>query len=279
MNIMSGILLLLLSLQDPFQQQIDDSVRRFEAAGELEQALTLLSAQLLGLGAQATNPIARRLADDLRDGMASAAAPAFIDALVGRPDALAPLQSAFRDAATSAAGRIELAGALLQLDDAMSWRAGLRTIASDARASLPDRLHALRVLAGAEDPGAPEILRSIVHALPDLTELQQREVVDFLVAMDTPLSRELLVGIAADDRLSEAVRRSARPRPSVGAAPEDPGERVQEGAPRPKAPHLRPTVKKRETAEAGFFTMPTILAGGVTLVLLVLLLIEILRKG
>src|SRR5690349_18341495 len=100
MEAMSGILMLLLFLQDPFQQQIDDSIRQFEAAAELDRALTLLSSQLMALGAQATNPIARRLAEDLRDGMASAAAPAFIDALSGRPDALAPLQSAFRDAAT-----------------------------------------------------------------------------------------------------------------------------------------------------------------------------------
>jgi hypothetical protein len=38
-------------------------------------------------------------------------------------------------------------------------------------------------------------------------------------------------------------------------------------------------VKKRETAGSSFLTMPSILAGGVTLVLLVLLLVEILRKG
>ncbi|MBV8881821.1 MAG: hypothetical protein JO332_17820 [Planctomycetaceae bacterium] len=274
---MSGILLLLLSLQDSFQQQIDDSVRQFEAAGELDQALTLLSTQLLALGARATNPIARRLADDLRDGMASAAAPAFIDALVGRPDALAPLQDAFRDATTSAAGRIELAEALLQLDDAMTWRAGLLSITADRKASLTDRLHAIRVLVEAEDPGVPALLRSLVRTLPELTEPQQREVVDFLVSMDTPLSRELLVTIAADDRLSEAVRRAARPLPSSRATPEDPGEKVLDGVSR--APDLRTVVKKRETQNAGFFTMPTILAGGVTLVLLVLLLVEVLRKG
>src|SRR5947209_19533500 len=121
---MSGILLAVLCLQDPFQQQIDDSVRQFDAAAELDQALAVLSAQLVALGTRATNPIARRLAEDLRDGMASSAAPAFIDALIGRPDALAPLQTAFRDATTTAAGRVELAEALLQLDDALSWRAG-----------------------------------------------------------------------------------------------------------------------------------------------------------
>src|SRR5204863_6640423 len=129
---MSGILAAVLLLsQEPIQTQIDEAVRQFEAAAQVDQALTLLSSQLLALGAQATNPIARRLAQDLRDGMASAAAPAFIDALMGRPEALAPLQTAFRDATTSAAGRIELAEALLQLDDAMSMRAGLIGIASD----------------------------------------------------------------------------------------------------------------------------------------------------
>jgi DNA helicase HerA-like ATPase len=277
---MSGILVACLFLQDPFQQQIDDSLRQFEAATEIDQALTLLSAQLMALGAQATSPIARRLAADLRDGMASAAAPAFIDALVGRPDALVPLQTAFRDATTSVTGRIELAEALLQLDDAMSWRAGLLAISTDARTLLPDRLRALKVLLEAEDPQVPGLLRSLANNLPELPELQQRDVVDFLVAQDTPLTRELLVSIASDDRLSEAVRRVARPRPSVRATPEDPGEQVVEGAARRSAAAIpRTIVKKRETAGSSFLTMPSILAGGVTLVLLVLLLVEILRKG
>jgi len=277
---MSGILVACLFLQDPFQQQIDDSLRQFEAATEIDQALTLLSAQLMALGAQATSPIARRLAADLRDGMASAAAPAFIDALVGRPDALVPLQTAFRDATTSVAGRIELAEALLQLDDAMSWRAGLLAISTDDRTLLPDRLRALKVLLEAEDPQVPGLLRSLANNLPELPELQQREVVDFLVAQDTPLTRELLVSIASDDRLSEAVRRAARPRPSVRATPEDPGEQVVEGVARRSAAAIpRTIVKKRETAGSSFLTMPSILAGGVTLVLLVLLLVEILRKG
>src|SRR5262245_29251767 len=143
MALLAAVLLL---AQDPFEAQIDEALSRFEAAAELEQALTMLSAQLAALGVQATNPIAQRLAQDLRDGMASAAAPALIDALVGRPDALAPLQSAFRDAGTTAAGRIELADALLHLDDARSWRAGLLAIASDVQASLADRLHASKVL-------------------------------------------------------------------------------------------------------------------------------------
>jgi hypothetical protein len=277
---MSGILCLLLSLQDPVQQQIDDSLRQFQAAEEIDQALALLSSQLVALGSQATNPIARRLADDLRDGMASAAAPAFIDALIGRPEALPPLQAAFRDAATSAAGRIELAEALLQLDDAISWRAGLIAIAGDRRGSLADRLRAIKVLVEAEDPGADEVLRSIAVTLPDLAELQQREVVDFLVALDSPLARELLRGIAEDDRLSPAVRASARPRPWARATPEDPSDGVVERVRRPRGvPAARTVVKKRETETETFFTIPTILAGTVTLILLVLLLVEALRKG
>src|SRR6185295_10867347 len=72
---MRGLMSLLLLLQDPFQNQIDDALRQFEAAAEIDQALTLLSSQLVALGSQATNPIARRLAQDLRDGMASSAAP------------------------------------------------------------------------------------------------------------------------------------------------------------------------------------------------------------
>src|SRR6185436_15229993 len=146
---MSAVLAAVLLLgQEPIQTQIDEALRQFEAAAQVDQALTLLSSQLLNLGVQAANPIARRLAQDLRDGMA---APAFIDALIGRPEALAPLQAAFQDATTPASGRIELAEALLHLDDALSWRAGLLAIAGDDRASLVDRLHAARVLLDAED--------------------------------------------------------------------------------------------------------------------------------
>jgi hypothetical protein len=277
---MSGILMLLLGFQDPFEQQIDNSLRQFEAAGEIDPALTLLSTQLIALGAQATNPIARRLAQDLRDGMASAAAPAFIDALIGRPDALAPLQAAFADATTSAAGRIELAQALLELDDAISWRVGLLSIAAEGKVSLTDRLRAIRVLSESEDPGIPGILRSLTRLLPDLAELDQRELVHFLVAMDSPLSRELLIRIAVDGSLSEAVRRSAHPQPSTRATPEDPSEQVLESRSRREGPWAaRSVVKKRETGEETFFTLPTILAGGVTAVLLLFLLVEVLRKG
>jgi len=275
---MSGIVWLVLFLQDPVEQQIDDSVRQFDAASEFEQALAILSAQLVALGTQATNPIARRLAEDLRDGMASAAAPAFIDALTGRPDALAPLQSAFRDAATSAAGRVELAEALLQLDDAMSWRAGILAIAGDASGAMADRVRAIRVLSEADDPQVPTLLRSMTEALPALSEGPQRDFVDFLVALRTPLSRELLLAIALDERLPESLRRAAHPQPSAKAVPVEPGEEM-EGSPRRASGVPSRTVKKKETGGTRFLTMPTILAGAITLVLLILLLVEILRKG
>jgi hypothetical protein len=261
---MSGMLAAVLLLaQEPIQTQIDDAVRQFEAEAQVDQALTLLSSQLLALGAQATNPIARRLAQDLRDGMASAAAPAFIDALMGRPDALGPLQAAFQDATTSAAGRVELAEALLHLDDAMSWRAGLLAIAEDPRAVLVDRLHASRVLLDADDPKIPQILRELVDRLPGRPEPEQQQVLAFLSALNSPLSRELLGAVAAARRGTDE--------PNVVI--------VDDARKRVDPPPARPAPKKKETRRETFFTMPTILAGGVTLVLLVLLGIEILRKG
>jgi hypothetical protein len=260
---MTGALLVLLLAQDPFQNEIDDAVRRFEAAIEAEQALTLLSSQLVALGARATNPIARRLAQDLRDGMASAAAPAFIDALVGRPDALEPLQAAFQDATTTAAGRIEIAEALLQLDDAMSWRAGLIGIASDERAALADRLRASKVLLEAEDPKIPDLLRRLVGSLPRRSEEDRKQVAAFLRTANTPLTRELLADLALPEREVE-----------------EPRVRILDDRPRAfTEPPLRPLEKKSETRRETFITMPSILAGGVTLLLLGLLLAEILRKG
>jgi hypothetical protein len=260
MALLAAVLLL---LQEPFEAEIDEALGRFEAAAELEQALTMLSAQLASLGAQAANPIAQRLAQDLRDGMASAAAPALIDALVGRPDALAPLQSAFRAAGTTAAGRLSLAEALLQLDDARSWRAGLLSIASDDQGSLADRLHASKVLLEAEDDQAAAILRGIVEALPERSPEEQRKIVDFLRTANTPLTRELLGRIAG-----------------AGRAVDEPQVRIlDDHEPPDPRPAAATRQKKSETREATFLTMPSILAGGATLALLVLLGVEILRKG
>jgi hypothetical protein len=260
---MTGALLVLLLRQDPIQNEIDDAVRRFEASIEAEEALAVLSSQLAALGARAASPLARRLAQDLRDGMASAAAPAFIDALLGRPEALAPLQAAFQDAATGAAGRVELAEALLQLDDAVSWRAGLVGIASDEKASLGDRLRASKVLLQAEDPKIPDLLRRLVGRLPGRPAEERRQVAAFLMLADTPLTRELLAGMAPAERQTE-----------------EPRVRIIDERPRAfTEPPLRPIEKKNETRAETFITMPSILAGGVTLVLLGLLLVEILRKG
>lgn len=244
---------LLLLAQDPFQAEIDEALSRFESAQEADQALALLSSQLLALGAGASDPIARRLALDLRDGMASAAAPALIDALVGRPGALAPLQSAFQDAGTSAGGRIELAEALLHLDDTMSWRGGLLALASDDRVPLADRLHASRVLLDAEDPQVAEVLKSLVDRLPGRPDAERRQVADFLQ------SRGMLA--------------------AAGPGTDEPRVRIIDEARRPSASAARLPSKKKETRTETSFTMPSILAGGVTLVLLVLLAVEILRKG
>jgi hypothetical protein len=254
----------LLLVQDPFQDQIDEALRQFEATVQVDQALALLSSQLAALGARASNPIARRLAQDLRDGMASAAAPAFIDALVGRPDALEPLQVAFGDATTSAAGRIELAEALLHLDDAMTWRGGLVAIAADEQASLANRLRASKVLLDADDGQVGTILRSIVDGLPARPPEEQRQIADFLRSANTPLTRGLLAGIAGGLRVSD------EPVVEIVDDPEPPP---------PEAAAFRAPAKKKETRDASFLTMPSILAGGVTLVLLALLAAEVLRKG
>jgi len=205
---MAALLLSLFVAQD-VEQQIDDSLRRFEAAVEIQRALAQLSDQLVALGEAATSPIARRLADDLRDGMATAAVPALIDALADRPEALPELQAAFRNAATSAAGRIALANALAQLDDTLSWRDGIRTIGADPKGSLPDRLRALGLLHMAGDPGAIEEVRTIAKGLPGLGPADQRQVSAFLAGANTPETRELLAGIMENEALPREVRLTA----------------------------------------------------------------------
>src|ERR1043166_2771496 len=199
----------LLLVQDAVEQQIDAALRQFETATEIQQGLAILSSQLTALGAAATNPIARRLAEDLRDGMASAAMPALIDALSGRPEGLAPLQAAFRNAATSVAGRLELAGALAQLDDTMSWRQGIYSIAVHPQAALDDRLRALAPLLAADDPRALEEVRAIVKGMPALGASDRRHIVDFLARGNTPETRALLGGIMDDESLGNPTRLAA----------------------------------------------------------------------
>jgi MYXO-CTERM domain-containing protein len=196
-------------LQDPVQRQIEESLREFEAAAEIQQALAQLSAQLLALGAAATSPIARRLVEDLRDGMASASVPALIDALSGRPNALPTLQAAFGDAATTAAGRIELADALSQLDDSMSWRAGIGAIAADPRSEIDLRLRALGLLLAVEDPAALEQVRALAGSLPERPPEDQRRVIGFLSAANTPETRDLLAAAVGNARLSPEARDDA----------------------------------------------------------------------
>jgi hypothetical protein len=144
-----------LALQDPVLQ-VDELLREFQAAAQVQEALELLSAQLAALGDAASAPVARRLAEDLRDGMAGAAAPALIAALMGHPEALAPLREAFRDPATSVPGRLELAGALWRLDDETTWRDGVASVLADPDADPEDRLRAAEILIAAGDPRGTE---------------------------------------------------------------------------------------------------------------------------
>lgn len=195
--------------QDPVEGEIDEALRRFQAAAEVQLALAQLSARLSALGASATSPLARRLADDLRDGVASAAAPALIDALSGRPDALVPLQLAFRDLATGASGRIELANALSQLDDTSTWREGVAAIAVAPAVSLDDRLRALALLLAAGDPRGQEGLRALLFDLPTRPATDQRRIVDFLAQVNTPEARAALEEVMTQRTLAPEVRIAA----------------------------------------------------------------------
>jgi len=195
--------------QDPVEVQIEEYLHRFEAATEIQLALAQLSARLTALGAAATSPIARRLAEDLRDGMASAAAPALIDALSGRPDAIVPLQAAFRDVATTAAGRIELANALSQLDDTRSWRDGILAVAVGPGSRLEDRLRAVSLLAAADDPQGKEALHALAEGLSARPASEQRQIVDALARVNTPEARASLESAMEDQAVGPGVRLAA----------------------------------------------------------------------
>lgn len=206
---MLAALVLLAAAQAPVEEQIDDSLRRFEAAAEVQIALAQLSARLTALGAAATSPLARRLAEDLRDGAASAAVPAFIDALSGRPEAVLPLQVAFRDLATTAAGRIELANALSQLDDTRSWREGILTVATADGAKFDDRLRAASLLAAVEDPAGRDLLRAMADGLSTRPGPEQRMIVDALARVNTPEARACLESAMRDDAAAPGTRLAA----------------------------------------------------------------------
>ncbi len=160
---------LLLALQDPVLQ-VDELLRQFQAAVEVQQALELLSAQLAELGDAAAAPIARRLAEDLRDGMASAAAPALMAALLGHPEALTPLREAFRDPVTSVPGRLELAETLSRLADDATWRDGVASILADPDADPEDRLRAAEILIAAGDPRGAELFPRAARSADDPLE-------------------------------------------------------------------------------------------------------------
>jgi len=160
MGWVAGIFLLL-GAQDPVEMQVEAILRQFEA----EQEGIFLVEQLMALGGPAAGPLARRLAEDLRDGMASDAAEAILEVLQGRPGVLVPLQTAFADGATTAAGRIELAWALSELADRMTWREGLLAIAADPEAELEARQRAAELLLEAGDDRVLEVFPEVEEPL------------------------------------------------------------------------------------------------------------------
>lgn len=275
--------LLVSAPQDALRRQMEDALRRFEAEQDELRALDALSAQLLALGPAASTLIAARLAEDLRDGMASAAAPAFVDALIGRPDGLGPLRRTFGDAATSAGGRVEIARALFELDDPLSWREGLLEIAADASADLSDRLGAAGVLADAREERILPVLRALTDSLPGRSPAERGEILDFLARAGTPETRDLLADAAENEALSPDFRQAAaellagrrrapadEPRVRVDDEPPDPAPAAAGAAPR-KSP------RKMAKDGGGFPTMRG--AAVVSAAALLALLWVLLRKG
>ena len=117
---------LVLAPQDPLEARLAELLRTYPDAEDLEPLFDGLEA----LGAAALPLIAQALAQDLRDGMAAASAPALVDALFNHPDSIEPLRRAFRDPQTTLAGRLEIARALEDLGDA-SWKEEVRRMSSD----------------------------------------------------------------------------------------------------------------------------------------------------
>jgi hypothetical protein len=235
LKMLAAALALVLQQADPVQRQLDEILRLAQ-----DQA----AAQLIALGSAALVPISERLAADLRDGMASPAAEPLLAALLGHPEALGPLQAAFRDTATSPAGRVELAGALVRLMDSMSWRPGLRALLGDPSAPWIDRLHAAALLHDAGEPDLGPALERLA------AESESRSVDDQ----------------AALAALLDAFAPRARPAPRL----EEPRVSVVDEDP---APPRRPLVKKRETGGEDSLSMPGVAAATAALGLLVLLLI------
>lgn len=163
---MAAVLLFLMGSQGTLEERIEEILRRYEERAAEEQAATALVQQLGLLGEEATEPLARRLAEDLRDGAASEIAGAILSALEGRPAAQGPLQEAFLDAATPPAGRIELARALLSVLDPSSWREGLWEILLDPGTAAGERLRAATLLLEAGDEAAAALLGELLEDEP-----------------------------------------------------------------------------------------------------------------
>lgn len=246
LQMLAVVLVLGLQQADELQRQLDEFLRRFQETTQLEAARTLLGAQIAGLGAAALLPVSERLAADLRDGMASPAAEPLLAALMGHPEALAPLQAAFRDGATPAAGRIELAGALVRLMDTMSWRPGLRALLEDRASPWTDRLHAAVLLHDAGEGGLDPVLERLA-AEADGRSVEDQAALAALLDAFAP-RRRLPPGPPAEE-------------PRVVVVDEDP------------RPPLRPVVKKKETGGDDFLSIRNIAAGSAALGLLVLLII------
>ncbi len=109
---LAALVLALVPQNDVLDARVAELLEDYPGSGDLDDLL----AELEELGAEALGSISRALADDLRDGMAAAAAPALVDALAGHPDSLEPLRAALRDPAISPEGRREIARVLAELE-------------------------------------------------------------------------------------------------------------------------------------------------------------------
>lgn len=235
--------MLLLLLQDPaLERELDGLLQRFEQGAQEEAARVLLTGQLENLGAAALGPISARLAADLRDGRASPAAAALLDVLAGHPETWGPLQAAFNAAGTSPSGRIELASALVQLMDTMSWRPGLLAVADDRTAPWGDRLHAAALLREVEDVRSGPVFARLAAEAAGRSKSDQQDLAD-------------LLGETAPPPALRGEEPRAGVEPEVRRAP------------------LRPIVKKRQTEEGSFLTIRNIAAGGALLGMLALLVV------
>jgi hypothetical protein len=265
-------LALLLGLQAAaLERQIDGYLRQFENAAEQEAAFIDLVARLHGLGDAALLPVAARLAADLRDGAASPAAAALLETLSGSPESLGPLRDAFHAPATSAAGRVELAAALVQLMDTTTWREGVRGLVADPGADWPVRLHGAELLLEVSAPEAAAVFRALAAEAPRRSLAEQLDLVVVLGGAALPDAPVLLQRLAADPAVGVDVRRAALL--ALGAEGGPAGEEpraVLEPEPRRGSP--RRIVKKRETSEGTFSTIGPVLAGGTVFLLLLILL-------